>query len=157
MFSFLFACLFLAVITDFMFYKTTLAECQTKEKAVGGCAHTDNQHWELKMKRFLTATPQLLGQGGEGIRLHPSPVQPHTLQPLSWAGWLDKVRIVCQQAVMSGMLRAPEPPPPRTMCERPSSFVLPLHVVTVSVCICADISPQDLFIIDNSVVSECVF
>lgn len=77
------------------------------------------------MKRH-PAPPQMFGRGGGGWRwggergsgsvLHPSPLRLHTLQPFSRPGSLDKVRIVCQQAVMSGMLRASPPPHPPQPC-----------------------------------------
>lgn len=56
----------------------------------------------------LTAPPQTLWR----IRLDtapPSVGKLYTLQPFSWPGSLDKVRIVCQQAVMPGMLSAGSP------------------------------------------------
>lgn len=58
----------------------------------------------------LTAPPQTLWR----IRLDTAPPPPsvgklYTLQPFSWLGSLDKVRIVCQQAVMPGMLSAGSP------------------------------------------------
>lgn len=48
-------------------------------------------------------------RGGSGWALPPSVGKLYTLQPFSWPGSLDKVRIVCQQAVMPGMLSAGSP------------------------------------------------
>lgn len=59
------------------------------------------------------------GQSGGSVRaLHPSVGKLYTLQPFTWPGSLDKVRIVCQWAVMPGMLSAGSLPPP--LCVRVS-------------------------------------
>lgn len=44
-----------------------------------------------------------------GWALPPSVGKLYTLQPFSWLRSLDKVRIVCQRAVMPGMLSAGSP------------------------------------------------
>lgn len=47
-----------------------------------------------------------MGSRGSGWALPPSVGKLHTLQLFSWLSSLDKVRIVCQWAVMPGMLSA---------------------------------------------------
>lgn len=80
----------------------------------------------------------MFGQGGGGgcqaSVLHPTPVKLHTLQPFSWPDSPDKVRIVCQQAVMSGMLRAspPSPPEPCVSVHHPSCRLSKLSELNVS-------------------------
>lgn len=64
--------------------------------------------------------------GGSALALPLSVGKLYTLQPFSWPGSLDKVRIVCQRAVMPGMLSAGSP----CVCVSVShSFASPAAVV----------------------------
>lgn len=72
-------------------------------------------------------------RGGLGWALPPSLGKLYTLQPFSWLGSLDKVRIVCQQAVMPGMLSA---------CSRCEWVSITLYFVSsAAVWVCSD-TPQ---------------
>lgn len=75
-------------------------------------------------------------RGGLGWALPPSLGKLYTLQLFSWLGSLDKVRIVCQQAVMPGMLSA---------CSRCEWVSITLYFVSsAAVWVCSDAPPNSL-------------